>query len=88
MGQQQQQQQQQFNQQKQEADLAETASRIELNKARASHAQITGEAAGAKGLLDANIAGQESAEHAPHQHNSPSPSAQQAMDAAQGEQAA
>lgn len=66
---QQQQQAQQFAQQNQQAQLAKTASEIELNKARASHAQISGEVAGAKGLLEAHEAGQDSATHAPHQHN-------------------
>lgn len=68
-GQAQQQQAQQFAQQAHEAGLAKTASEIELNKARAAHAQITGEVSGAKGLLEAHEAGQDSATHEPHQHN-------------------
>jgi hypothetical protein len=71
-GQQQQQQAQQFAQEEHQAGLAKTASEIELNKAKASHAQITGEVAGAKGLLDAHEAGQDAAKHEPHPHNSPS----------------
>lgn len=51
---------------------AKTASEVQLNTARAAHAQMGAEVMGNKGLLDANEAGQASAQHAPHQHNSPS----------------
>lgn len=77
-GQQQQQRQQQIDQR----EDALAASTINLNDARAKHAVITGEAAGAKGLLDAHQKGLEDAEHAPHPHNTLSPSAQAEAEAA------